>query len=64
MFEDKRTYNGVKIILPPINQPRPVSQRALKKIREIMTRPHTVPVTITPLERLKALRKLRRQLNR
>jgi len=60
MFEDKRTYNGVKIILPPMNH-RPVSQQTVRPRFQILPkRPQTVAVPLTPLDRLKSLRKLRR----
>ena len=63
MFEDRVTRNGVKIILPPLEQ-RPVTHQVKKRPRLIPTprRPRTVPVPLTPLERLKSLRKLRRML--
>lgn len=60
MFEDRHTWNGVKIILPPINSPRPVSQQVLKRIHNLPKRPHTVAPPLKPLDHLKALRKLRR----
>lgn len=48
MFEEKRTLNGLRIILPPIEQ-RPVYHKCVKRAQ-----------TVTPLDRLKALRKLQR----
>ena len=64
MFEDRATRNGVKIILPPIH-PRPVSQQLPKRPRviSIPKRPQTVGPVLTPLDRLKSLRKLRRLTN-
>ena len=56
MFEDRRKPNSVRLILPHI-EPRPI--QLLKR------RPHTVPPfehkrVLTPLEKLKLLRKLKR----
>ncbi len=61
MFEDKVTRNGVKIILPPLHN-RPVSQQLTKRPQLIVfpPRPHTVDPVLTPLDKLKSLRKLRR----
>ncbi len=55
MFENRRTSNGLKLILPPLDH-RPVSQQ------RIPTRPQTVThrKILTPLEKLKILRKLRK----
>jgi hypothetical protein len=62
MFEGKRSGGGLKIVLPPL-QHRPVSQQVLKRPKEnIPSRPQTVgfvPI-LTPLDRLKALRKIRK----
>lgn len=61
MFEDRVTRNGVKIILPPL-EARPVSQQVRKRPvgQQVPKRPQTVGPVLTPLERLKFLRKLRR----
>lgn len=65
MFEDHKTRSGVKIILPHL-EPRPVSQQLVKRpIPLYKKRPHTVApiehrMTITPLEKLKLLRKIQR----
>ena len=61
MFEDKVTRNGMKIILPPIYN-RPVSHQLSKRppVITIPKRPQTVGSVLTPLDRLKSLRKLRR----
>lgn len=58
------TRNGVKIILPPL-QTRPVSQQVRKRPvgHQIPKRPQTVGPVLTPLERLKFLRKIRRLQN-
>lgn len=62
MFENRRTFNGVKLILPPLEH-RPVSQQLVKKPPlHIPPRPQTVThrKILTPLEKLKILRKLRK----
>ena len=63
MFEEKRTYGGVKVILPPLNH-RPVSQQVAKRPKIIIpVRPSTVGPVLSPLDRLKALLKLKRIQN-
>ena len=63
MFEEKRTYSGVKVILQPL-EPRPVSQQVAKRPNIfIPARPKTAGPELAPLDRLKALRKLRRVQN-
>lgn len=60
MFEEKRTFSGVKVILPPLEH-RPVSQQVAKRPNIVIPpRPKTVGPELTPLDRLKALRKLRK----
>ena len=62
MFESKRTTNGMKIILPPINNPRPVSQQLPKRPKQYTYphRPNTVDPLLPAMNRLKYLRKLKR----
>lgn len=59
MFEEKRTYSGVKLILQPLER-RPLSQQIAKRPNNFIP---VRPKTVAPLDRLKALRKLRRTQN-
>ena len=60
MFEGKRTFNGLKIVLPPIEQ-RPVSQQIPKRPKKqlVPIRPKTA-VELSPLDHLKYRMKLKK----
>jgi hypothetical protein len=61
MFEEKRTLKGIKVVLPPVEH-RPVSHQLTKRPPPVVIpdRPKTAVPQLSPLDRLKAIRKLER----
>ena len=61
MFEEKRTIKGIKVVLPPLEH-RPVSQQLPKRPLPVVVtnRPKTAGIQLSPLDRLKAIRRLQR----
>ena len=67
-FVNKHTNNGVRIVLPSL-PPRPVSHQIPKRPPPYVIptrRPQTVGLVpiLTPLDRLKAIRKIRKLQNK